>query len=49
MTPSQRIDQLIEGITDWRGKPLHLASDGRVLAAGDKRLARRARALLARS
>jgi hypothetical protein len=20
MTPSQRIDQLIEGITDWRGK-----------------------------
>jgi inositol-phosphate phosphatase/L-galactose 1-phosphate phosphatase/histidinol-phosphatase len=44
---------VIEGaggtITDWRGKPLHLASDGRVLAAGDKRLARRARALLARS
>ena len=44
---------VIEGaggtITDWRGKPLDLTSDGRVLAAGDKRLARRARALLARS
>jgi inositol-phosphate phosphatase/L-galactose 1-phosphate phosphatase/histidinol-phosphatase len=44
---------VIEGsggtITDWRGKPLDLHSDGRVLAAGDKRLARRARALLARS
>jgi len=44
---------VIEGaggiITDWRGKRLGLASDGRVVAAGDKGLAQRARALLARS
>ena len=25
-------------ITDWRGKPLTLASEGRVLAAGDLRV-----------
>jgi inositol-phosphate phosphatase/L-galactose 1-phosphate phosphatase/histidinol-phosphatase len=25
-------------VTDWQGRPLDLGSDGRVLAAGDKRL-----------
>ncbi len=44
---------VIEGaggtITDWLGKKLDLASDGRVIAAGDKALARRARAMLGRA
>ncbi|HKT18969.1 MAG TPA: histidinol-phosphatase [Stellaceae bacterium] len=44
---------VIEGaggtITDWHGEKLGLGSDGRVIAAGDTNLARRARALLARS
>ena len=35
-------------ITDWAGKPVGLHSDGRVVAAGDKALARKARAVLAR-
>jgi inositol-phosphate phosphatase/L-galactose 1-phosphate phosphatase/histidinol-phosphatase len=34
-------------MTDWRGDPLGLASDGRVLACGDPRLADAARGLLA--
>jgi inositol-phosphate phosphatase/L-galactose 1-phosphate phosphatase/histidinol-phosphatase len=34
-------------ITDWQGKPLTLQSDGRVIAAGDQSLARKARAVLA--
>jgi histidinol-phosphatase len=42
---------VIEGaggtMTDWQGKPLGLASDGRVIAAGDAALARKARAILA--
>ena len=33
-------------MTDWRGQPLGLASDGRVLACGDPRLAPSARSLL---
>ncbi len=36
-------------VTDWRGNPLGLASDGRVLACGDPRLAGTARHLLAGS
>ncbi|MBV8776714.1 MAG: histidinol phosphate phosphatase, partial [Alphaproteobacteria bacterium] len=32
--------------TDWRGAPLGLASDGRVLIAGDKRTHSEALALL---
>ena len=35
MTPSEQIDKLIAGITDWRGKELDMHSDGSVLAAGD--------------
>jgi hypothetical protein len=37
MTPSERIDQLIEGLTDWRGKTLAsirksiLAADGEII------------------
>jgi inositol-phosphate phosphatase/L-galactose 1-phosphate phosphatase/histidinol-phosphatase len=42
---------VIEGaggiMTDWQGQPLGLASDGRVIAAGDRRLHAAARALLA--
>jgi inositol-phosphate phosphatase/L-galactose 1-phosphate phosphatase/histidinol-phosphatase len=42
---------IIEGaggiFTDWQGKPLGLASDGRVLAAGDRRVHEAALALLA--
>jgi inositol-phosphate phosphatase / L-galactose 1-phosphate phosphatase / histidinol-phosphatase len=42
---------VIEGaggvMTDWQGKPLGLASDGRVIAAGDRRLHELARARLA--
>ena len=42
---------VIEGaggaITDWRGDKLGLASDGRVVAAGDPALAAKARAVLA--
>ena len=34
-------------ITDWQGRPLGLASDGRVLAAGDARMHAAARATLA--
>jgi inositol-phosphate phosphatase/L-galactose 1-phosphate phosphatase/histidinol-phosphatase len=34
-------------MTDWRGNPLNLASDGRVLACGDPRLSPAARGLLA--
>ncbi len=34
-------------ITDWRGKALDLASDGRVIAAGDPALAKTARRILA--
>jgi fructose-1,6-bisphosphatase/inositol monophosphatase family enzyme len=34
-------------MTDWRGGPLGLASEGRVLACGDPRLADAARGLLA--
>ena len=34
-------------MTDWRGAPLGLASEGRVLACGDPRLAAAARGLLA--
>jgi inositol-phosphate phosphatase / L-galactose 1-phosphate phosphatase / histidinol-phosphatase len=34
-------------LTDWQGHALDLASDGRVLAAGDPSLAAAARALLA--
>src|SRR5262249_27236420 len=34
-------------MTDWQGKPLGLASDGRVLACGDPGLAAAARGLLA--
>ncbi|HWI28323.1 MAG TPA: histidinol-phosphatase [Stellaceae bacterium] len=34
-------------ITDWRGRPLDLGSDGRVVAAGDPLLAEPARRLLA--
>lgn len=41
---------IIEGaggsVTDWTGAPLTLASDGRVVAAGDRRLTEAARALL---
>jgi inositol-phosphate phosphatase/L-galactose 1-phosphate phosphatase/histidinol-phosphatase len=37
------------GITDWQGKPLGLASDGRVVAAGDTGLATKARAVLTRT
>lgn len=41
---------VIEGagglLTDWQGAPLGLASDGRVIAAGDKALHDQARALL---
>jgi inositol-phosphate phosphatase/L-galactose 1-phosphate phosphatase/histidinol-phosphatase len=33
-------------ITDWTGKPLSMASDGKVVAAGSDGLAQRARALL---
>jgi fructose-1,6-bisphosphatase/inositol monophosphatase family enzyme len=33
--------------TDWQGRPLNLASDGRVLIAGDARAHREALALLA--
>jgi inositol-phosphate phosphatase/L-galactose 1-phosphate phosphatase/histidinol-phosphatase len=33
--------------TDWQGRPLGLASDGRVLVAGDRRAHRAAQALLA--
>jgi inositol-phosphate phosphatase / L-galactose 1-phosphate phosphatase / histidinol-phosphatase len=33
-------------ITDWQGRPLDLASDGRVVAAGDAALAQKARAIL---
>jgi len=33
--------------TDWQGKPLSLASDGRVLVAGDRNAHREALALLA--
>jgi inositol-phosphate phosphatase/L-galactose 1-phosphate phosphatase/histidinol-phosphatase len=33
-------------ITDWRGRPLGLHSDGRVVAAGDPALAAKARAVL---
>lgn len=36
-------------ITDWRGRPLGLESDGRVLAAGDPRLHDAAQAMLAES
>jgi inositol-phosphate phosphatase / L-galactose 1-phosphate phosphatase / histidinol-phosphatase len=36
-------------ITDWQGMPLRLASDGRVIAAGDPRLAVAARAILTKS
>jgi len=36
-------------MTDWQGKPLGLASDGRVLACGDPGLAAAARGLLAGS
>jgi fructose-1,6-bisphosphatase/inositol monophosphatase family enzyme len=32
--------------TDWRGAPLDLASDGRILVAGDRRTHRAALALL---
>ena len=32
--------------TDWRGAPLSLASDGRVLVAGDRRAHQQALALL---
>jgi inositol-phosphate phosphatase/L-galactose 1-phosphate phosphatase/histidinol-phosphatase len=43
---------VIEGaggvMTDWQGKALDLASDGRVVAAGDPALAQTARAVLAR-
>lgn len=42
---------VIEGaggaMTDWQGKPLGLAADGRVVAAGDAALARKARTILA--
>ena len=42
---------VIEGaggtMTDWAGKPLDLASDGRVIASGDQALARKARRVLA--
>ena len=42
---------VIEGaggvMTDWTGKPLDLASDGRVVASGDKRLGRAALGVLA--
>jgi hypothetical protein len=34
-------------MTDWQGRALGLASDGRVLAAGDRGLHAAARALLA--
>jgi hypothetical protein len=34
-------------MTDWQGQALGLASDGRVIAAGDRRLHAAARALLA--
>jgi inositol-phosphate phosphatase/L-galactose 1-phosphate phosphatase/histidinol-phosphatase len=34
-------------ITDWRGRPLHLDSDGHVIAAGDRRVHAAAMALLA--
>jgi inositol-phosphate phosphatase/L-galactose 1-phosphate phosphatase/histidinol-phosphatase len=41
---------VIEGaggiVTDWTGKPLGLGSDGRVVAAGDRRVHRRVLALL---
>ena len=41
---------MIEGaggvITDWQGRPLGLASDGKVLACGDPTLAAAARARL---
>ena len=35
-------------MTDWHGRPLTLASDGRVIAAGDARVATAARAILAK-
>jgi inositol-phosphate phosphatase/L-galactose 1-phosphate phosphatase/histidinol-phosphatase len=42
---------IIEGaggkMSDWRGQPLTLKSDGRVIAAGDRRLLGKARAILA--
>jgi inositol-phosphate phosphatase/L-galactose 1-phosphate phosphatase/histidinol-phosphatase len=42
---------IVEGaggiVSDWRGAPLTLASDGRVLAAGDRRTHQQALALLA--
>jgi inositol-phosphate phosphatase/L-galactose 1-phosphate phosphatase/histidinol-phosphatase len=42
---------IIEGaggkMSDWRGEPLTLKSDGRVIAAGDQRLLTKARAVLA--
>jgi inositol-phosphate phosphatase/L-galactose 1-phosphate phosphatase/histidinol-phosphatase len=34
-------------IVDWRGQPVTLATDGRVIAAGDARLQAPTRALLA--
>ena len=41
---------IIEGaggvVTDWQGAPLGLASDGRIVAAGDRRVHRRVLALL---
>jgi inositol-phosphate phosphatase / L-galactose 1-phosphate phosphatase / histidinol-phosphatase len=44
---------VIEGaggsISDWRGRPLGLGSDGRVVAAGDSGLGAKARAVLAQS
>ena len=33
-------------MTDWRGKPLVTGSDGRVIAAGDRRAHEQALALL---
>jgi len=42
---------IVEGaggiVTDWRGKPLDVASDGRVLIAGDRRAHQQALAVLA--
>jgi inositol-phosphate phosphatase / L-galactose 1-phosphate phosphatase / histidinol-phosphatase len=35
-------------MTDWHGRPLHTGSDGRIIAAGDRRLHRAACALLSR-
>jgi myo-inositol-1(or 4)-monophosphatase/inositol-phosphate phosphatase/L-galactose 1-phosphate phosphatase/histidinol-phosphatase len=36
-------------MTDWQGRPLNVASDGRVVAAGDPRVHERALKLLASS